>query len=164
MVPIIAAWYRWPADDPATRSWWFPTVSHPGRVAGLCLISLEDIEDDAGKLAEIAFVDAFADRMRAQGIAAAWEPILPDLSPVIGAMVREAMDDADPSRLAAAARIFPGDDWRHPATLAIELAARLPRGAVGKATMSNALATADDFAQAFASEISAFLRTVPRGG
>lgn len=154
-------------------------VSHPDRVTGLCLISLEDIEDDAAKLAEIAFMDAFAERMRTQGIAAAWEPILPELSPVIGAMVREAMHDADPQSLAAAAMIgrdrafsgveellsidaptliFAGDDWRHPATLARALATQLPAGQLGQAAMSTDLATTDDFARRFAPEISAFLR------
>src|SRR5690242_4475103 len=62
-------------------------VGHPDRVAGLVLISVEDIEDDAGKAAEIAFMDAFAERVRTGGIEAGWAPILGDLSPIIGAMV-----------------------------------------------------------------------------
>jgi pimeloyl-ACP methyl ester carboxylesterase len=155
-------------------------VRDPDRVAGLCLISVEDIEDEVAKRAEIAFMDAFAERMRTQGIAAAWEPVLPDLSPVIGAMVREAMHDADPQSLAAAAMIgrdrafsgleellsidaptliFAGDDWRHPATLARALATKLPAGRLGRAAMSTTLATTEDFARQFAPEISAFLRT-----
>ncbi len=154
-------------------------VAHPERVSGLVLISVEDIEDDASKEAEIAFMDAFADRMRTAGAQAAWAPILEDLSPIIGAMVAEAMPDADPASLAAAAAIgrdraflnveelsaievptliFPGDDWRHPAALANALATALSRAQLGRATMSQALLTTDDFARTFAPEISAFLR------
>src|SRR3546814_11644103 len=48
------------------------------RVAGLMLISLEDIEDDAAKQAEIVFMEAFAARVHAGGLDAAWNPILPN--------------------------------------------------------------------------------------
>ena len=157
-------------------------VAHASRVAGLVLMSVEDIEDDAGKAAEIAFMDAFAERMRTAGVDAAWAPILDDLSPIIGTMVREAMDDADPASLAAAAAIgrdrafrsvddllgiqvptlvFAGADWRHPAALAKDLAERLPRGRMGAASMSDELRSTDDFARAFAPEIVAFLRDLP---
>lgn len=154
-------------------------LAHPGRVSGLVLISLEDIEDDAAKEAEIAFMEAFAERVRTQGVEAAWAPILGSLSPIIGTMVREAMPDADPASLAAAAAIgrdrafrsvdellgvsvptllFAGMDWRHPAALTKALAERLPRGRSGKASMSDPMQTTDDFAQAFAPEIIEFLR------
>lgn len=156
-------------------------VAHRERVAGLVLISVEDIEDDARKQEEIAFMDAFADRMRTQGVEAAWRPILGDLSPIIGTMVREAMGDANPASLAAAAAIgrdrafrdvdellgidaptviFAGSDWRHPATLATILADRLPHASLGTASMSNDLKTTDDFARAFAPEIASFLRAL----
>src|SRR3546814_8281499 len=46
------------------------------RVAGLMLISLEDIEDDAAKQAEIVFMEAFAARVHAGGLDSAWNPIL----------------------------------------------------------------------------------------
>ncbi|MBX3233543.1 MAG: alpha/beta hydrolase [Labilithrix sp.] len=154
-------------------------VAHPERVSGLVLISVEDIEDDAAKAAETAFMDAFAERARTGGINAAWAPILPELSPVIGTMVREAIDDMDVASIAAAAHIghdrafkgpeelyglpmpallFAGGDWRHPAALARNLAERLPRARLGTATMSNALRTASDFADEFAPEIIEFLR------
>lgn len=154
-------------------------VAHPDRVSGLVLISVEDIEDDAAKAAETAFMDAFAERARMGGIEAAWAPILPALSPIIGTMVREAIDDMDVASIAAAANIgrdrafkspeelyglampvllFAGGDWRHPAALARELAERLPSARLGKATMSNALRTTSDFADAFAPEIIGFLR------
>lgn len=61
------------------------------------LISLEDIEDDAAKQAEIVFMEAFAARVHAGGLDAAWNPILPNL--------REALPDADPASAAAAAAI-----------------------------------------------------------
>jgi pimeloyl-ACP methyl ester carboxylesterase len=78
-------------------------VAYPDRVRALVLVSVEDIEDDEKKAAEVAFMDAFAARVRAEGIEAAWKPILPDLAPVIGAMVREAIPRSDPASVAAAA-------------------------------------------------------------
>ena len=115
------------------------------------------------------------------GVEEAWEPILPELSPVIRTMVREAMGDADARSLAAAASIgrdrafrspeelfaiavptlfFAGGDWRHPAALATALAARLPDARLGKASMSDGLRTTKDFADAFAPEIAAFVRKI----
>jgi 3-oxoadipate enol-lactonase len=158
-------------------------AAYPERVAGLILISVEDIEDDEAKDAEIAFMDAFADRVRTGGVEAGWQPILPNLSPIVGTMVREAMVDADAANVAAAAAIghdrafrsveellvvhapallFAGADWRHPAALARKLAELLPRGRLGHAAMSDELRTTEDFAQAFAPEIGAFIREVWR--
>lgn len=159
-------------------------VAHRDRVAGLVLISVEDIEDDARKEEEIAFMDAFADRMRNEGVEAAWAPIFGNLSPIIGTMVRESMHDADPASLAAAAAIgrdrafrsvdellgidvptiiFPGSDWRHPATLAKLLAERLPKASLGSASMSGDVQTTEDFARAFAPEIASFLGALRDG-
>jgi pimeloyl-ACP methyl ester carboxylesterase len=156
-------------------------TAYPERVSGLVLISVEDIEDDEAKAAEIAFMDAFAERVRTRGVEAGWHPILPNLSPIVGTMVREAMADADPASVAAAAAIghdrafrsveellvvhaptllFAGADWRHPAALARKLAELLPRGRLGEASMSDELRTTEGFAQAFAPEISAFIRDV----
>jgi pimeloyl-ACP methyl ester carboxylesterase len=156
-------------------------LAFPERVVGLVVISLEDIEDDEAKAAEVAFMDAFAERVRTGGVEAGWQPILPDLSPIVGTMVREAMPSADPSSVAAAAAIghdrsfrsveellvveaptllFAGADWRHPAALARRLAESLPRGRFGNASMSGALRTTQDFARAFAPEIRAFVREV----
>lgn len=158
-------------------------IAHPERVAGLVLISVEDIEDDGAKAAEVAFMDAFAERARTAGIEAAWAPILPDLSPIIGTMVLQALNEMDVASIAAAAHIgrdrafkgpeelyglampvllFAGGDWRHPAALARNLAERLPAARLGTATMSNALRTTTDFADAFAPEIISFLRELGR--
>ena len=158
-------------------------TAYPERIAGLVLISVEDIEDDEAKAAEVAFMDAFAERVRTRGVEAGWQPILPNLSPIIGTMVREAMADADAASLAAAAAIghdrafrsieellavdaptllFAGADWRHPAVLARALSQLLARGRLGKAAMSDELQTTDDFARAFAPEIRAFVRELRR--
>ncbi|HEU4594822.1 MAG TPA: alpha/beta hydrolase [Pyrinomonadaceae bacterium] len=155
-------------------------LAHPARVSALVLISVEDIEDDEKKEAETAFLDAFAARVRADGIEAAWEPILEDLAPIIGAMVRDAIPRSDPASIAAAAAIgrdrsfrtvgelaaitaptliFPGIDERHPTALAEELARVLPRGHLAPVTLSAGLRTADDFARAFAPTIRDFLTT-----
>ena len=146
-------------------------VAYPDRVRALVLISVEDIEDDEAKQDEIAFLDAFADRVRTEGIEAAWEPILQDFPPIVGAMVREAIPRSDPASIAAAAAIgrdrsfrsvdelvvitaptliIPGIDKRHPTALAEEMARVLPRGRLAPVALTNDLRTADDFAGAFA--------------
>lgn len=153
-------------------------LAHAGRVSALVLISVEDIEDDEAKQAEIEFMDAFAERVRHQGIDAAWEPILPQLAPVISAMLREAIPRSDAGSIAAAAAIgrdrsfkdveelaaiavptlvFPGIDFRHPVELADRLAKTLPLGQRGEASFSPETVTAEQFAQAFAPPIGKFL-------
>ena len=153
-------------------------LARPDRVRAAVLISVEDVEDDERKEEEIAFLDAFAARVSAEGIEAAWEPILRDLAPVIGAMVRDAIPRSDPASIAAAAAIgrdrsfrtmgelaaiaaptliIPGMDARHPAALAEELARILPRGRLAPAALSADVRTADDFARAFAPTIRHFL-------
>ena len=157
-------------------------VASPDRVRGLVLISVEDIEDDARKQEEVAFMDAFAERVRTAGIDAAWAPILPDLAPVIGALVREAIQRSHPASIAAAAAIghdrsfrsvnelanitvptliFAGMDDRHPAALADHLARLLPRGRLAAVTVSEDLRSAEDVARAFAPAIREFLIAFP---
>jgi 3-oxoadipate enol-lactonase len=80
-------------------------LAYPERVRASVLISVEDIEDDQRKEAEIEFLDAFAVRVRTEGIEAAWKPILENFPPIIGAMVRDAIPRSDPSSIAAAAAI-----------------------------------------------------------
>jgi len=156
-------------------------LAHPTRLHAAILISVEDIEDDEAKEAEIAFMDVFAARVRSDGIEAAWEPILRDLSPIIGTMVRDAIPRTDPGSLAAAAAIgrdrsfrsvdelaevdvpmliFPGIDWRHPPAMAEALARILPNGRLAAATLSADIETPEDFAQAFAPAIRDFLASI----
>jgi pimeloyl-ACP methyl ester carboxylesterase len=157
------------------------TLAHPDRIHATILVSVEDIEDDERKEAEIEFLDAFAARVRAEGIEAAWEPILKDLAPVIGTMVRDAIPRSDPASIAAAAAIgrdrsfrtvdelrviaaptliIPGMDARHPTALAEELARILPKGQLAPVALSADMHTAEDFARAFAPTIRDFLTTV----
>jgi 3-oxoadipate enol-lactonase len=156
-------------------------VAHPERLLGTVLISVEDIEDDEQKQAETAFMDAFAARLRAEGIHAAWAPVLDDLAPVIGAMVRDAIPRSDPASIAAAAEIgrdrafrhpdelagiscptliFPGMDWRHPAALAAHLARVLPEGRLAGVTLSDDVRTAEDFARVCAPPIRDFIAEI----
>jgi pimeloyl-ACP methyl ester carboxylesterase len=153
-------------------------VTYPGRVHALVLISVEDIEDDQAKDAEIALLDSFATRVRAEGIEAGWEPLLKNLPPIVGSMVREAIPRSDPASIAAAAAIghdrsfrhpgelavitaptliIPGIDERHPTALAEHLARIIPKGRLASVTMSADLYTADDFARSFAPAIRDFL-------
>lgn len=156
-------------------------VAHPERLLGTVLISVEDIEDDEQKQAETAFMEAFAARIRAEGIHAAWAPVLDDLAPVIGAMVRDAIPRSDPASIAAAAAIgrdsafrhpdelagiscptliFPGMDWRHPAALAAHLARVLPEGRLSGVALSDDVRTAEDFARVCAPPIRDFIAEI----
>lgn len=158
-------------------------LRHPERVRAAVLISVEDVEDDRAKAAETAFMDAFAARVRADGVEAGWAPILPTLAPVIGAMVADAIPRSDPAGVAAAAAIghdrllrsvaelaavtapalvIPGVDRRHPAAVAEAVVAALPRGALAPVAMSEDLRTADDLGAAFAPPIRVFLDGLPR--
>lgn len=153
-------------------------VAYPERVQALVLISVEDIEDDEKKAAEIAFMDAFADRACNEGIEAAWAPILPELAPLIGTLVREAIPRSDRASIAAAAAIgrdrsfrsidelaaitaptliFAGMDERHPAKLAEDLAHLLPHGQLAPVRLSADVRDAGGLAQAFAPAIRRFL-------
>ncbi|MGB1559988.1 MAG: alpha/beta fold hydrolase [Sinimarinibacterium flocculans] len=152
--------------------------AYPERAKGLILISVEDIEDDDAKQLEVAFMEAFAERVRSDGIDAAWAPILPDLAPIIGVMVRDAIPRSDPASIAAAASIgydrsfrsvndlasieapaliFPGMDARHPPGLARNLARMLKGGEYACTIMSPDIDTAHTFASAFAPEIAEFI-------
>ena len=159
-------------------------LAHPDRIGALILMSVEDIEDDDAKAAEVLFMDDFAARVREHGIDAGWAPILPHLAPVIGAMVRDAIPRSNAASIAAAAAIgrdraftkidelaaieaptliFPGMDYRHPAALAEHLSKLLPLGRLAALGMSDEIRTTEDFADAFAPAISEFLAS-PAGG
>jgi pimeloyl-ACP methyl ester carboxylesterase len=147
----------------------------PERVDAAILLGVEDIEEDAAaKNAEIAFLDAFAERAAARGLAAAWEPILENFPPLVGAMVRDAIPRSDPPSVIAAARIahdrsftsvaeladvlvFPGSDFRHPRALAERCAETMPRARLAPVAISDRLHTAEDLATAVAPAIRAFL-------
>ncbi|MGN9841532.1 alpha/beta fold hydrolase [Nonomuraea sp. H19] len=153
-------------------------LAHPDRVRAAILIGVEDIEDDQDKEAETAFLDAFAARVLADGVEAAWAPILERFPPVIGAMVRDAIPRSDPASIAAAAAIgrdrafrgldelaaissptlvIPGTDPRHPRELGEQVAGVLRRGRLAPVAVSADLHTADDLAAAIVPAIRAFL-------
>jgi len=153
-------------------------VAHPDRVNAALLISVEDIEDDEAKAAEIQLMDEFAERAGNRGIWAAWEPLLGQLAPLIGTLVREAIPRSTPESIAAAAAIgrdrsfrdigelamieiptlvFPGMDFRHPPALAKALVDVLPRGTLADVGVTEAVLNAEDFARVFAPPIIAFL-------
>lgn len=155
-------------------------AAHPDRVSAMALISVEDIEDDEAKAAEVAFFEAFAARLAESGPQAAWAPVLPALAPLIGTLVREAIPRCDPASLAAfcaigydrafrsidelrsidvPALVIPGVDARHPTHLAVEVVRALPRGHLASTSMSAELRTADDLAEAVGPEIQRFLTT-----
>lgn len=157
-------------------------LDHPRRVRGAVLISVEDIEDDEAKAAETAFMDAFAHRVRTEGIEAAWAPILPTLAPVITALVADAIPRSHPESVAAAAAIgrdrlvgcaadlaaitapalvIPGTDHRHPTAVAEAVVRTLPHARLAPVAMTADLRTADDLADAFAPAVAAFLDRLP---
>ncbi|GAA3623672.1 hypothetical protein GCM10022419_131640 [Nonomuraea rosea] len=153
-------------------------LAHPDRVRAAILIGVEDIEDDPAKEAETAFLDAFAARVLADGIEAAWAPILEQFPPVIGALVRDAIPRSDPASIAAAAAIghdrafrdidelaavrspalvIPGTDARHPTELAEHVVRILRQGHLAPVSVSSDLRSADDLAAAVAPAVRAFL-------
>lgn len=153
-------------------------VAYPERIQAAILISVEDIEDDEKKMAEIAFMDAFAERVRTEGIEAAWAPILPHLAPIIGTLVREAIPRSDPASIAAAAAIgrdrsfrsveelavitaptliIPGMDERHPRAVAETLARILSSARLAELSLSEDLKDAEDFGRVFAPAIRDFI-------
>lgn len=155
-------------------------LAYPDRVEALVLISVEDIEDDDAKAAEIQFMEDFAARVRNEGIEAAWAPILPQLAPVIESMVRDAIPRSTPASIAAAANIghdrsfrsidelaavsvptllIPGMDHRHPLALAEALARTLPNAHLAPIALSTDIRTAEDFGMSFAPVIQEFLVT-----
>ncbi|WP_043735316.1 MULTISPECIES: alpha/beta fold hydrolase [Nocardia] len=157
-------------------------AANPHRVRAAVLIGVEDIEDDAAKEEEIRFLDAFADRVAADGIEAGWEPILAGFPPVVGAMVRDAIPRSDPASIVAAAAIgrdrsfrdvaelgaittptlvFPGTDTRHPTALAERAAKVLPHGRLAAVSISSDLHTAEDLARVTAPGIREFLEENP---
>lgn len=156
-------------------------AAYPGRVAAAVLIGVEDIEDDEAKEAEIRFLDAFADRVAADGIEAGWAPVLAQFPPMVGAMVRDAIPRSDPASIVAAAAIghdrsfrsvaeltritvptlvFPGTDSRHPTALAEEVARTLPDGQLATVPIGGDLRTAEDLARAVAPAMREFLQSL----
>lgn len=153
-------------------------VDHPTRVRAVVVAGLEDIEDDAGKAAETAMLERFAARVRADGLHAAWDDVLPHLSPLIGTLVREAIPRADPESVAAACAlgydrafarvedlavitaptlIVPGADVRHPEALAAAAVDVLPRGVLGRPALTEEVRTAEELGTALAPVVRAFL-------
>jgi pimeloyl-ACP methyl ester carboxylesterase len=131
-------------------------LAHPERIRAQVLISVEDIEDDETKRAEIAYLEKFAERVRTEGVEAAWTTILADLAPIIGSLVRDAIPRCGPDSVATAAAIgrdrsfrtveelasitaptliFPGFDQRHPTALAERLAELLPNGRLARSAV-----------------------------
>jgi 3-oxoadipate enol-lactonase len=161
----------------ATISLRFATA-YPHRSEAIIPISIEDIEDDEAKKAEIEFMDAFAERVRTGGIMAGWEPILDGLAPAIRTLVEEAIPRSNPESIASAAAIgrdrsfrkvdelkeiwvpaliIPGMDHRHPAALARQITEIMPKGRLADVKMNPKLKTADDLARQFAPAIRKFL-------
>ncbi|KPM51557.1 alpha/beta hydrolase [Frankia sp. CcI49] len=158
-------------------------IAHPDRPAAVVAIGVEDIEDDEAKAAEIRLLDEFAGRVRSDGLAAGWEPLLRGLSPLANAMVREAIGRADPDSVAAAAAIghdrsfrsvdelsavrvptllFPGGDWRHPDHVVHAAARIMPAAVLAGRALDDSLTTPVDLAAAVLPEIETFLRALPR--
>jgi pimeloyl-ACP methyl ester carboxylesterase len=153
-------------------------AAYPGRIRVAVVISVEDIEDDSAKAAEATMMESFAARVLAEGVEAAWAPILPELMPLIGSLVREAIPRSDPASIAAACAIgrdrafrsvedlrsiavptliIPGADARHPAALAQDAAEILPHGLLAPVALTAEMRTADDLARTVAPALRDFL-------
>ncbi|MFC0321197.1 MULTISPECIES: alpha/beta fold hydrolase [Olivibacter] len=157
-------------------------MTFPERLCALILISIEEIEDDDAKAKEIELLEAFATRVLSHGLEAAWEPILKNLSPVIGDMVKDAIPRSEPASIAAAAAIvydrafhsykelkdiaiptfiIPGDDDRHPAALAKNLVKLLVNAQLSTTSLSSDIRTINDFSKFLAPCIKQFINDLP---
>ncbi|WP_327675204.1 alpha/beta fold hydrolase [Kitasatospora sp. NBC_00458] len=153
-------------------------LARPDRVGAVAVIGAEEIEDDTAKAAETAFLDAFAARILTDGPAAAWEPALAGMPPLIGAMVRDAIPRSDPASTAAACAIgrdrafrdvhdlapvtapvlvVPGGDPRHPVATARAMVEALPRGELAPVALGPDWHTADDLATGVLPALRPFL-------
>lgn len=153
-------------------------MEYPLRTEAIIPISIEEIEDDEAKRAEIEFMDAFAERVRTQGIMAGWEPILYDLAPVIRTLVEDAIPRSNPESIAVAAAIghdrsfrsvdelkeinvpaliISGMDHRHPAALATKIAEIIPKGRLADVRMNPKMKTAEDLARQLAPACRKFI-------
>lgn len=153
--------------------------AYPDRVAAAALISVEDIEDDEAKACEIDLFKDFRRRLHSDGLDAAWDSVLGLFPPIVGSMVRDAIPRSDCESIAAAvaigfdrsfrsvdelaaittpALVIPGIDARHPLELAQRVADIMPNAELASVAICNDLRTADDFARAFADEVTTFFR------
>lgn len=157
-------------------------MTFPERLRALILISIEEIEDDEAKAKETELLEAFATRVLSHGLEVAWEPILKNLSPVIGDMVKDAIPRSEPASIATAAAIvydrafynykelkdiaiptfiIPGDDDRHPATLAKNLVKLLVNAQLSTTSLSSDIRTINDFSKSLAPCIKQFINDLP---
>lgn len=153
-------------------------LRRPDRISHVMMISPEDIEDDRGKAAENAMITAFVARAREAGLRAAWDSILPLLSPFIADMIEDAIDRTDVDSFLAAMAIVedraftstdelaalsvptlivPGADIRHPEALARRCREAIPHATLAPGVLTPALRTLEEFNAAIAPVVAAFL-------
>ncbi|MFE7775515.1 alpha/beta fold hydrolase [Streptomyces sp. NPDC057445] len=154
-------------------------AAYPQHILAGVVIGAEDV--DAGvRDGEAARTDSCAAHFRHNGTDSARKSVPPDLAPVTGNPVRDALSRSDPASIAAACAIrrdraftsiadfadipvptliIPGSGHRRRAALAEEIARTLPHGHLAGVTVSADLCTADDLAQRMAPALWAFLTT-----
>lgn len=156
------------------------SILYPQIVKGLVLISVEDIEDDVAKEAEIAFFEQYMKLLQENGLSVAWESILPQMSAIIGEMVRDGIKRSDAKSILAAGSIvydrafknvdelaiinvptliIPGEDVRHPLELANQISRKISNATLSSVGLSANIRTLNDFAEAFFPIIYNFLKT-----
>lgn len=156
------------------------SILYPKIVKGLVLISVEDIEDDVAKEAEIVFFEQYMKLLQEKGLSVAWESILPQMSAIIGEMVRDGIKRSDAESILAAGSIvydrafknvdelavinvpmliIPGGDVRHPSELAKKISRKISNATLSTVGLSENIRTVNDFAEAFSPIIYNFLKT-----
>lgn len=157
-------------------------LRRPDRVTRVMMISPEDIEDDQGKAAEHAMITAFVARAQEAGLRAAWNSILPLLSPFIADMVEDAIDRTDVASFLASMAIvddrafasidelaaltvptliIPGADARHPDVLARRCREVIPHATLAPRVLTPEVRTLEEFNAAIAPVVAAFLDANP---
>jgi 3-oxoadipate enol-lactonase len=160
--------------------------SYPDRVRGVILISPEtlDQEGEGSSPKEIELMDRAAVVARTKGLAAAWEPFMDDLAPVINAMVREAFPRTHPESFSAAMAIvhskrldsvqqlagivaptlvIPGSDARHSPQISKQYQAVIPHCTVGSPLNWDDIRTADELAANVVPQMLRFLQALENG-
>jgi 3-oxoadipate enol-lactonase len=154
----------------------------PDRLHAIVAAGVEAIEIDEKSEARKAVATLFpriAAEIEADGLVAAWAPLLPMYPPFIQAMVSDSLPRADAASAAAKFRmlahdrafnsiqdlrgitvstlLIPAEDERHPADLAIRCARIIPHSSLADTTITNTLASGDDYARATAPAILEFI-------
>lgn len=156
-------------------------ISYPDRIRGLIVISPENLDKDGegSSPEEKKMMDTCGEVAGKEGLAAAWEPFLPALSPLIASMVKEAFPRTNPYSFSAAMAIvhsirlnsaqqlsdipaptliIPGNDKRHAPDIGEQYQALIPNAVLGNALNWDKIKTVDQLALEVVPQMHRFMQ------